>query len=223
MITAFLPCRLGSQRVPLKNTKDFAGVKGGLILIKLRQLLNSKRIDKIVLSTDDPKVMEIGYKISDEIIIDERPKELALSSTSTDDVIKYVPKIIKEGHVLWTHTTSPFLTSNVYDNAIDMYLENLENFDSLMTVNKIQSFLWDNKGSYNYDRNKEKWPRTQTIEELFEVNSGIFLNSINNYNKFEDRIGEKPFLMETEGYESFDIDWPEDFEFAEMIYRKINI
>jgi len=98
-----------------------------------------------------------------------------------------------------------------------------ENFDSLMTVNKIHSFLWDSKGSYNYDREKEKWPRTQTIEELFEINSGIFINSIKNYNKFDDRIGEKPFLMNTKGFESFDIDWPDDFKLAEIIYKGLNI
>jgi len=64
MITAFLPCRSGSQRVPEKNTKDFAGVKGGILHIKLNQLLKSKRINAIILSTDDPKAQEIACKKS---------------------------------------------------------------------------------------------------------------------------------------------------------------
>lgn len=30
-VHVFLPCRKGSERIPNKNTKDFAGVKGGLL------------------------------------------------------------------------------------------------------------------------------------------------------------------------------------------------
>jgi len=224
MITAFLPCRAGSERVPEKNTKTFAGVKGGLLVIKLNQLLQTKLLDRIVLSSNDSKVLEIGFKLSDRIIIDERPEHLALSSTSTDDLINYVPQIIKEGNVLWTHTTSPFLVPEIYDKAISIYLKNLDEGlnDSLMTVNRLQTFLWNEKGSFNYDRSIEKWPRTQTLPELFEVNSGMFINSVENYKKLKDRIGSNPFLMNTKGYTSFDIDWPEDFVLGEMIYRRLN-
>ena len=220
MITAFIPCRAGSQRVPKKNTKVFAGVSGGLVEIKLRQLLNVPLIDNIILSTNDPEVIAIGKSIDKRIIIDERPEHLAASETSTDDLINYVPNIITEGHVLWTHVTSPFLAPEVYQLAIEKYLEtiSLGHHDSLMTVNKIQTFMWDENGSFNYDRTKEKWPRTQTLKEVFEINSGIFLNSIDNYIKFKDRIGNSPMLYKTEGYASFDIDWPEDFKLAELIY-----
>lgn len=223
MLTVFLPCRSGSERVPEKNTKPFAGVDGGLLTIKLIQLLKVNLIDRIILSTNDIKVIEIANKISGRIIIDKRPEVLARSSTSTDDLIKYVPTIISEGHVLWTHTTSPFLTHEIYDKAISSYFNNLNEGlnDSLMTVNKLQTFLWNENGSFNYNRKDEKWPRTQTLKELFEINSGMFISSINNYQKFEDRIGKNPFLMSSKGYTSFDIDWPEDFELGEMIYRKL--
>ena len=221
MITIFLPCRAGSVRIPDKNTKPFANIEGGLLELKIKQLLKIKSVDKIILSTNDLKVIEIAENISSKIIIDNRPEELALSSTSTDDLIKYIPNIIRKGHVLWTHTTSPFLTNEIYEDAISKYFKNLKlNLnDSLMTVNKIQTFLWDQEGSFNYDRNIEKWPRTQTIKKLYEVNSGIFINSVDNYIRYEDRIGCNPFLMDAEGFSSFDIDWPEDFKLGEMIYK----
>jgi CMP-N-acetylneuraminic acid synthetase len=224
MISIFLPCRAGSERVPEKNTKTFAGVEGGLLSIKLHQLLKIKLVDQIILSTNDTKVIEIAKKVSDTIIIDQRPEHLALSSTSTDDLINYIPSIIDKGHVIWTHTTSPFLTHDIYEKAITTYLGKLEEGvnDSLMTVNKLQTFLWDKNGSFNYDRSIEKWPRTQTLPELYEVNSGIFINSIENYKTFKDRIGKHPFLLNTEGYTSFDIDWPEDFILGEMIYKNLN-
>ena len=224
MITVFLPCRAGSVRIPDKNTKPFANVEGGLLELKIKQLLRIKSVDKIILSTNDLKVIKIAENISNKVIIDNRPEEIALSSTSTDSLIKYIPNIISKGHILWTHTTSPFLSNDIYENAISEYFKNLKlNLnDSLMTVNKIQTFLWDQQGSFNYDRSIEKWPRTQTLKKLYEVNSGIFINSIDNYIKYEDRIGSSPYLMNVKGFSSFDIDWPEDFELAEMIYRKIN-
>ena len=42
MITAFIPCRAGSERIAKKNTKLFAGKEGGLLAIKLEQLLKVK-------------------------------------------------------------------------------------------------------------------------------------------------------------------------------------
>ena len=38
-----------------------------------------------------------------------------------------------------------------------------------------QKFIWKESEPINYNRNLEKWPKTQTIEPLWEVNSGIFL------------------------------------------------
>lgn len=220
MMNIFLPCRAGSQRVPKKNTKDFAGIKGGLVTIKIKQLLALEGINKIVVSTDDEVIRDIVLAFNNsKLIIDKRPANLASSDTSTDDLIKYVPKIINSGHVLWTHVTSPFLDQKIYKKAIDVYYKGLEDgFDSLMTVTKIQSFLWSKKGSFNYDRTIEKWPRTQTIDPLYEVNSGIFISSRSNYKKFNDRIGDNPRLYETNGISAFDIDWPEDFLLAEKLF-----
>ncbi|MEH6679588.1 MAG: acylneuraminate cytidylyltransferase family protein [Sediminicola sp.] len=224
MVTAFLPCRAGSQRIPNKNTKEFSGNKGGLLTIKLKQLLEVPLIDRIILSTNDQKVIDIAFNMDSRVFIDVRPEHLATSETSTDDLINYVPNIISEGHILWTHVTSPFLNSDIYQLAIKQYLDNIKSgrYDSLMTVNKLQTFLWDKNGSVNYDRNVEKWPRTQTLPELFEINSGIFINSANNYLKYNDRIGVNPFLYQTQGLASFDIDWPEDFHLAELMYSNIN-
>lgn len=223
-ISAFLPCRAGSERVPKKNTRPFAGIEGGLLKIKLNQLIASKAIDNIVLSTNDEEVIKIGEAISnDKIRIDRRPEHLATSATSTDDLVRYVPTIIPEGDILWTHVTSPFIDEKIYDKAIEIYKKNKQGglYDSLMSVTPLKTFIWNKKGAVNYDRNKEKWPRTQTIEPLFEINSGIFIAGISIYKELQDRIGRKPFLFETNDIDSFDIDWEEDFFIAEAIYRKL--
>jgi CMP-N-acetylneuraminic acid synthetase len=220
-IIAFLPMRKGSQRVKNKNIKDFANIKGGLTFIKISQLLNSKNIDKIIVSTNDEEVKNIALSFNDsKIMIDDRPEYLASSETSTDDLVKYVPSIIESGVVLWTHVTSPFITESIYDDMIEKYLETSNTNDSLMSVTKIQKFLWNKNGPINYDKSKEKWPRTQTIEPIYEVNSGAFIADVEVYKALSDRVGNKPYLYELSDKEAFDIDWQDDFDIAEVLWSK---
>ena len=117
-MTIFLPCRAGSQRIPQKNTKDFAGIEGGLLKVKLKTLLQVDSVDTIVVSTNDPEVIAVAESFeNNKIVIDIRPEHLASSEASTDDVIKYVPTIIKDDHILWTHVTSPFISVSIFEKA----------------------------------------------------------------------------------------------------------
>ena len=216
----FLPCRKGSERIPNKNTKDFAGVKGGLLKIKLDQLINVSAVESITVSSNDYMVLDFANKYNDSRIrIDERPEHLGNSSTSTDDLIKYVPTIIPEGHVLWTHVTSPFLNEIGYESIIKRYYQDLKNgYDSLMTVKELRGFIWNKDQPISYNRNIEKWPRTQTIESLYEVDSAVFVNSVDQYRAMSDRIGSKPSMYIQDVKSSIDIDWPEDFSYAESVW-----
>jgi len=222
MITAFLPCRKGSQRIPDKNVKPFAGIEGGLLKIKLEQLLACSDIDSILVSSNDERVLDFASKVNDSrVVIDNRPDYLGCSSTTTDELIKYVPSIIKEGHVLWTHVTSPFITEVDYANIIATYFNKLDNgYDSLMTVLKLQGFIWDENKPISYDRSDLKWPMTQNINPLYEVDSGVFLSLVDNYKQLDDRIGRNPFLLEQAKLKSVDIDWPDDFIFAEQLWQR---
>ena len=221
-ITCFLPCREGSQRIPQKNIKPFAGYKNGLVEIKLNQLLNCRTIDKIVLSTNDKTIIEYATSLtSNKISIHKREQSLSSSATSTDSLVQHARSLVKNGHILWTHVTSPFVNTACYDQIIHSYLTSLENeYDSLMTVTPFRGFLWDKSKPVNYDRSKEKWPRTQTIRPLYEVNSAAFIASTHVYDEINDRIGTAPYFYELDHTVSHDIDWPEDFLLAEYIAEK---
>lgn len=83
-VAFFLPTRKGSEHVKNKNTYPFAGIDGGLVENKIRQLLESRLIDEIILSTNDEKCMAVAEKyMSDRRLrIIPRPDELCLTSTS---------------------------------------------------------------------------------------------------------------------------------------------
>lgn len=223
-ITAFVPCRAGSQRIPRKNIREFAGNKEGLIGIKLDQLMQVSDFDEILVSSNDHEVLKIVKQksaLDARIKIDVRADHLCSSETSTDDLIKYVPTIIDDGHVLWTHVTSPFFGAPEYAQSIAAYREAISEgaFDSLMSVEKIQAFLWDENGPINFDRKVERWPRTQTLRKLYEVNSAVFLSSLDGYRKHSDRIGLRPKLMDFGHGSGMDIDWYDDFIVAEQLWK----
>lgn len=225
-ISFFLPTRKGSERVKNKNTRPFAGIEGGILKLKLQQLLNIERVEDIVVSTNDEQTIEVAESFDNpRIRIIERPEHLCLSSTVIEDFIDYIPSVVESEHIFWVHATAPFADESILNKALDTYIEAISSgeYDSLLSVNKIQQFLWsatENK-CINHDRSKVKWPRTQDLEPLYEINHAFYINSRDNYLKYHDRIGEKPYLFELDKLHSYDIDWEDDFAIAEMIYSKI--
>ena len=100
-----------------------------------------------------------------------------------------------------------------------MYFKKLVEFDSLMTVTKLKKFIWNDNEPVNYDRNEEKWPRTQTINTLWGSKCAeLFLTSKHIYKERLDRIGNKPYLFQLSDEIAFDIDWRPDYKIAEAIY-----
>ncbi|MTI19712.1 acylneuraminate cytidylyltransferase family protein, partial [Fulvivirga sp. RKSG066] len=111
-VTFFLPVRSGSQRVKNKNTRDFCGIQGGLVYLKLKQLMDCKSINSVVLSTNDEQAIRIAQCLNpkqDFIKVIHRPQELCLDSTPLHSLIEYVPQIVKSNHILWGHATTPFI------------------------------------------------------------------------------------------------------------------
>ena len=218
----FLPCRASSKRVKNKNIKKFSDKKFGLFELKINQLLSVKNINKVIVSTNDIKILNYLKKNkNNKIIIDKRPNHYCSGRTTTDQLIEYVPNVVFSDHIIWTHVTSPFFSTNDYNRAIIKYKKNIKKYDSLMGVTKIQDFIYDKIKPINFNKKILKWPMTQNLKKLFMVNNSIFISSRKNYLKYNDRIGKKIYLYEVEKIKSFDIDWPEDFKIAENIYESL--
>ena len=224
-IVFFLPTRKGSQRVKNKNTRPFAGITGGLMENKLKQLVQTKRVDEIIISSNDAECMEIAsrYTSDSRVRIIERPNELCLDSTNLQDLIYYVPTITDAKHILWGHVTTPICDADEYDKAIDLYLSKLsEGYDSLVGVVELKNFLLNESGKLVNNTTPIPWPRTQDLTPLYEINHTMFLAKREVYVEQKNRIGKKPLLHVMDKISSFDIDWEDDFAIAEMIYKSRN-
>ena len=224
-VAFFLPVRKGSQRVKNKNIRTFANITGGLLENKLNQLIKTKNITEIVVSTNDDECIEIAKSLTEKdprIKTIQRPDILCLDTTNLQDLIIYVPTITNAKHILWGHVTTPIAGADEYDRAIDIYLsKSAEGFDSLISVSEFKNFLLDKDGKIINNTTTIPWPRTQDLEVLYAVNHVMFLASREVYEVQKNRIGKKPILHIMDKFKSFDIDWGEDFILAEMIFSKL--
>lgn len=223
-IAFFLPTRKGSERVKSKNTRSFAGIEGGLVENKIKQLLATKHIDEILFSSNDEMCIAIAEKYASDsrLRIIPRPNELCLSTTNLQDLICYVPTITNADHILWGHVTTPLVEAKVYDTAIEQYLSKItKGYDSLVSVKELKNFLLNQEGKLVNNTTDIPWPRTQDLEPLYEINHAIFLAKRSVYTEQKNRIGQKPLLYIMDEIHSKDIDWEEDFKIAEIMYKTL--
>lgn len=227
-VAVYLPTRKGSQRVSGKNTRCFAGNPEGIIGIKIRQALQIQGVQEIILSTDDPATMEIARQIDPDgarVKIVERPARLCQSDTLVEDLINYVPETTGAAHILWLHATTPFVQPADYERALQQYFQALDQqtHDSVLSVTRYQKFLWSDEEHtiINCDRTKNKWPNTQDLKPLYEINHAFYIAPRTGYLRFHDRIGERPLLFELSAIQAFDIDWEDDFLIAEAIHERV--
>jgi len=214
-IIGFIPCRAGSERVKQKNTRPFASFKKGLLELKLKQMTRVLGMEKIVVSSNDPVVLdyvEKFRKIDSRLVPIERPDKYGSSQTSMGEFTKYIAEMEQEGILLWTHVTHPFLSSNYYSKIVKSYFENVgPKKDSLVTVTRMYKFIWSEDGPYNYDSSVEKWPRSQDLTPLFEINHGVYMLPFKTMRDVGDRVGNRPYLYELPENVALDVDWEDQF------------
>ncbi len=222
----FLPCRAGSTRVPNKNTRPFAGHAGGLLGVKLDQLEAVRGLDAVVLDSNDPLVLERGrarqasWHGHAALIVRERPDALGQSATTTDALIAYALDTVEADVLAWTHVTSPLADAGVYERGLAAFVgRDPRRHDSLMAVTPLRTFLWSADGPVNYRPDPVRWPRTQDIAPLYEVNSALFIVPREIARRRGDRVGERPLLFEMTHLEAVDVDWEQDFLIAEAVWR----
>ena len=217
-IKALLPMKGHSERVPDKNIKNFCGRP--LYHAVLTALLRSEYIDKVVINTDSDIIKEGALKNFKRVVIIDRPKEIQGDFVSMNDIIAYDLSKIDGEHFLQTHSTNPLLQSSAIDLAIETYFKNLNQFDSLFSVTRLQTRLYWKDGC-PVNHNPNELLRTQDLPPMYEENSNFYVFSKKSFaDAGGSRIGLKPQMFETNKHEAVDIDEPEDWEIAEILYKR---
>lgn len=205
---AFVPIRLNSKRVVGKNLKTLGGKP--LMCHVLETLSKTKNVDEVYVYCSNEDV--IPY-LPQGVKFLKRPDFLDRDETLGKEIYEEFTKTIDADVYILAHTTSPFMKIETFETALNKILN--EDYDSAFSAEKIQTFAWFNGKTLNYDL--KEIPRTQTIEPIYVETSAFFMFKRDVWKVHKQRIGFKPYMALVDKIEGVDIDWPEDFEFAEKI------
>lgn len=216
-IVALVPMRHRSERVPGKNYRPFVGKP--LYHYILSSLLACPLIAEVVIDTDSPVIMEDASQHFPQVRLIERPEHLRAGTVPTNNVLLYDVTQVEADYYLQTHSTNPVLRTETIARAIQLFLDNCPMYDSLFSVTRVQTRLWDSLARA-INHNPAILLRTQDLPPVYEENSCLYIFTRTTLEARHNRIGERPLMFEIDRMEAWDIDEELDFRIAEFLYHE---
>lgn len=218
-LVAIIPMRHSSERVPGKNYRDFAGKP--LFHHVVDSMLNCPLVDKVVIDTDSPIIIEQSAKVFPEVLVLERPEHLRDGSIPMNDVLLNTINQVPSEFYLQTHSTNPILSTKTITEGIEKFFSMYPMYDSLFSVTKKQVRYWDPLAR-PINHNPNILLRTQDLPPIFEENSCMYLFTKAILERKHNRIGDRPYLFEMPEVEAQDIDVELNFIMAELLYKNLH-
>jgi CMP-N,N'-diacetyllegionaminic acid synthase len=224
LTVAIIPARGGSKRLPHKNILPLNGKP--LIAWTIEAALNSHSFDRIIVSTDCPRIQEVAEKYGAEVPY-LRSESLATDTATTEVVIQDVVQFLKNngetvGMVAILQPTSPLRKASHITEAISLFQEKkAKAIVSVCPLDHPYQFC----NALNTDLSlldfikPENMRRTQDLPTYYRLNGAIYLLNSEVVDDFQGlyRQGSFAYVMPKE--DSIDIDDKFDFEFAEFLLK----
>lgn len=218
-IVALIPARGGSKGIKNKNIIDLCGKP--LISYTIQAALESKYIDKVIVSTDSQEIADVAIKYGAEVPF-LRPGELASDTSKTIDAVMHaVGELEKKKEqydiLILLQATQPLRTADDIDSAIELFIKNKG--QSLVSVSPVEDNpilirTIDNLGRMNSILPMKSTCRRQDMPLYYRVNGCIYINLISELDlntSFNDN--KIPYIMPKE--RSVDIDEIKDLLIAQ--------
>ena len=216
-LAALVPMRHHSQRVPGKNYRPLAGKP--LFHHILESLLAVPEIETVMVDTDSEPVMDGLRRDFPQVRVLPRPEHLRADAVPMNEILLYDTSQVEADFYLQTHSTNPLLKSATISRAIQTFLADYPAHDSLFSVTRLQTRLWDANGhAINHDPNILL--QTQDLPPVYEENSCLYIFSRENLAQRRNRLGERPLMFEMDAAEAWDIDEELDFAFTEFLMHR---
>lgn len=220
MISAIIPLKKNSVRVPNKNFKDFGDTT--LANLKINKLLEVTGLDEIIVNSDSAEVLDWVRKQygSNKITYVLREPYYASSECSGSEFFENIAENADTDVLIYSPVTSPFVNPETLELAIQKFLNFGDENDSVLSVFDMKHHMWMNNKPLNY--NPYHSPNSQDLPTVYKVTYGFGIISKEMMIKRRNIMGENPFFFELNELESVDIDTDLDFEFAEFLYNMNN-
>jgi CMP-N-acetylneuraminic acid synthetase len=216
-ITALVPMRHNSQRVPGKNYRPLAGKP--LYQHILETLLTVAEIDEVVVDTDSAPVMDGLRQHFPQVRILERPEHLRADAIPMNEILAYDTAQVEADFYLQTHSTNPLLRAATISRAIQDFLKDYPAYDSMFSVTRLQTRLWDEL-TRPLNHNPAILLQTQDLPPVYEENSCLYLFTRQNLLAKRNRLGERPLMFKIDPEEAWDIDEEIDFAITDLLMKQ---
>lgn len=218
-ILAIVPARGGSKGILRKNVREIAGKP--LIAWTIEEAKQSKYIDRLILSSDDPEIIEVAKRWGCEVPF-VRPKELAQDQTSgVDPVLHAISVFPQYEYVVLLQPTSPLRSVNDIDSCIEQCI--YEKACSCVSVTQPdKSPYW----MYTVDGNNRMTPlintgssnkRRQELPEVYALNGAVYVAQSDWLHKSNTFVTKDSIAYCMPKERSLDIDTELDLQFVEYL------
>jgi CMP-N-acetylneuraminic acid synthetase len=219
--------RGGSKRVPRKNVLPMAGKP--LLTWTVEAARAARRLDRVVLSTDDAEIAAVGRECGAEVPF-MRPAQLATDTASGLDVVLHALRTLAAGgqhydYVVILQPTSPLRSAADIDGAIELLLA--KQADAVISVCETDhppewsNTLPDDLSMANFYRPGIRSTRSQDLPRSYRLNGAIYVYAC------ERLLASRSLDMDDNSYayvmpreRSVDIDSVIDFEIAQLFLER---
>lgn len=212
---ALIPVKGNSDRIKKKNTRPFANTN--LLELKIKQLINSNSVDKIIVSSESDVPLAIASSFN-EVILHKRDSYYSSSYVQMSEVYSHLASEVDSEHIMWVNVTSPLIGPDIYKKSLELYEKKDSGYDCLLSCTRVQEYLLKDFKPINFVR--DPWPRSQDLSGIHALTFGINILKKVDLIRWRSLVGKNPLYLELSSEESIDIDFMNDFEFAEFIFKK---
>jgi len=178
MILGIIPARGGSKGLLKKNIYPLLGKP--LIGYTIEAAQSSKKLDRLVVTTEDSEIAEISCLFGVKVI--DRPIELATDECNIDGALKHaVQTIEQEGEdveiVVWMQANYPLREEGEIDAVIDKIIST--GADSVCTVSPVgwpleKAFKLKDGRLEPYFENRGEFARRQDYQNAYVTNGSVY-------------------------------------------------
>jgi regulator of RNase E activity RraA/CMP-N-acetylneuraminic acid synthetase len=208
-VVAFLPAKGTSSRIENKNIKLLDGKP--LFLNTLEKLVSCNFIDEVYLDSESEEIFSLAENAKCNFL--KRDELLATNATDGHSLFYNEAKQVEADIYIQILGTSPFIKKETIKKGIEI-LKTQNEYDSVILVKKEKLYTW-HQTRPNYDI--EHIPNSIDLPDTIIETMGLYITRKNVALEMKRRIGEKPYLLEASTIEAVDVNYPDEFEFANFI------
>lgn len=231
-VLGLVPARGGSKGVPRKNIRQLGGKP--LLAYTAEAALGSKLLSRVVLTTDDQEIAEVGRRLGLDVPF-MRPANLAQDSTPMLPVVQHAVAALEaevEGAVprydavCLLQPTAPFRTSDDIDGCLRLFER--EEADCVISVLAVPSdhnphwvYFRDDAGVLRIATGEATpIPRRQDLPPAFHREGSVYVSRRDLIMKQGTLFGPRLFGYPMDSRRGVNIDEMADWERAEQLLAR---